>query len=337
VIINVLLRRALCEKNPLSKWVLLGALEVLQGRTPNLTPTMLSQLVNVSQHTEKSNIQPVKPIIPTTLSQLVNVSQHPKESNIPSTKAMKKNPYSEKEISNSIISESVGTQVDSVLKNEQFSDKSTQIRILTKTRDIDVQCMQVAKENKEIQCMPATLTKWIQVKQPKLMSNWSQTLIKVLKHNETQTLSQNYVKNEAQVLPQNNFINEAQTSPHNNVKKSIESPKKDIQESLKPIKNRGHLIRSWKLVEVDDIPKKRRKVNLHQISSESSNSNPSDKMNGRNYSQTDSNASSEDGSEDSPMFYGRPLIERKSKLEVEIPFHPKAKIQDPRLQKHNQK
>ena len=56
VIINVLLRRELYEKNPLSKWVLLGALEILQGRTPNLTPTMLSQLVNASQHTEKSYI-----------------------------------------------------------------------------------------------------------------------------------------------------------------------------------------------------------------------------------------------------------------------------------------
>ena len=45
VFMDILMRRALSESNPLSKWVLLGASEVLQGRTPKLTGTMLSQLV----------------------------------------------------------------------------------------------------------------------------------------------------------------------------------------------------------------------------------------------------------------------------------------------------
>ena len=57
VFLNILLRRALCESNPLSKWVLLGASEVLQGRTPKLTATMLSQLVNVSQQSKEQTKQ----------------------------------------------------------------------------------------------------------------------------------------------------------------------------------------------------------------------------------------------------------------------------------------
>ena len=48
IFMDILLRRALTENNPLSKWILLGASEVLQGRTPKLTATMLSQLVHES-------------------------------------------------------------------------------------------------------------------------------------------------------------------------------------------------------------------------------------------------------------------------------------------------
>ena len=49
VILNILLRRALVEKNSLSRWILLGASEVLQGRNPKLTPQILSQLNDASQ------------------------------------------------------------------------------------------------------------------------------------------------------------------------------------------------------------------------------------------------------------------------------------------------
>ena len=41
VIINILLRRALFESDPLSKWVILAALEVLQDRKVKLTASML--------------------------------------------------------------------------------------------------------------------------------------------------------------------------------------------------------------------------------------------------------------------------------------------------------
>ena len=56
VFMNIILRRALCENDPLSKWVLLGAAEVLQGRTPKLTTTMLSQLVNGSQQFREQGV-----------------------------------------------------------------------------------------------------------------------------------------------------------------------------------------------------------------------------------------------------------------------------------------
>ena len=53
VFMDILMRRALCECNPLSKWVLLGASEVLQGSPTKLTATMLSQLVNMSQQSRE--------------------------------------------------------------------------------------------------------------------------------------------------------------------------------------------------------------------------------------------------------------------------------------------
>ena len=51
---GIILRKALSENNPLSKWILLGASEVLQGRVPKLTPTMLSKLVDTSQQSQVS-------------------------------------------------------------------------------------------------------------------------------------------------------------------------------------------------------------------------------------------------------------------------------------------
>ena len=56
VIINILLRRALCESNPLSKWVILAALEVLQGRKVKLTASMLKQLVKISEQSEEFSL-----------------------------------------------------------------------------------------------------------------------------------------------------------------------------------------------------------------------------------------------------------------------------------------
>ena len=49
LIIDVLLRKALITSDPLSKWVLLGTLEILQERTPRLTPSMLANLHNAQQ------------------------------------------------------------------------------------------------------------------------------------------------------------------------------------------------------------------------------------------------------------------------------------------------
>ena len=46
---NILLRKALTVNDPLSKWILLGATEVLQDRVPRLTPTMLSNLHTAQQ------------------------------------------------------------------------------------------------------------------------------------------------------------------------------------------------------------------------------------------------------------------------------------------------
>ena len=53
VIINILLRRALFESDPLSKWVILAALEVLQDRKVKLTASMLKQLVKISEQSEE--------------------------------------------------------------------------------------------------------------------------------------------------------------------------------------------------------------------------------------------------------------------------------------------
>ena len=50
-----------------------------------------------------------------------------------------------------------------VMIYQQFADKSLQITIYPETKDVDIQCENALKENKEIQCKPTTNTKWIQV------------------------------------------------------------------------------------------------------------------------------------------------------------------------------
>ena len=47
--INILLRKALSVNDPLAKWILLGATEVLQDRVPRLTSSMISDLNNAQQ------------------------------------------------------------------------------------------------------------------------------------------------------------------------------------------------------------------------------------------------------------------------------------------------
>ena len=49
LIINILLRKAISATDPLSKWILLGATEILSDRVPRLTPTMLANLHNAQQ------------------------------------------------------------------------------------------------------------------------------------------------------------------------------------------------------------------------------------------------------------------------------------------------
>ena len=49
LIINILLRKAINATDPLSKWILLGATEILSDRVPRLTPTMLANLHNAQQ------------------------------------------------------------------------------------------------------------------------------------------------------------------------------------------------------------------------------------------------------------------------------------------------
>ena len=49
LIIDVLLRKALSTSDPLSNWILLGTLEILQERVPRLTPSMLANLHNAQQ------------------------------------------------------------------------------------------------------------------------------------------------------------------------------------------------------------------------------------------------------------------------------------------------
>ena len=56
VIINILLRRALFESDPLSKWVLLAALDVLQDKKVKLTASMLNQLVKLSEQSEEFSL-----------------------------------------------------------------------------------------------------------------------------------------------------------------------------------------------------------------------------------------------------------------------------------------
>ena len=60
------------------------------------------------------------------------------------------------------IIRSVGVQVD-MFSKKLFADKSLQIAIYPETKDVDIQCENALKENKEIQCKPTTNTKWIQV------------------------------------------------------------------------------------------------------------------------------------------------------------------------------
>ena len=56
VIINILLRRALFESDPLSKWVILAALDVLQDKKVKLTASMLNQLVKLSEQSEEFSL-----------------------------------------------------------------------------------------------------------------------------------------------------------------------------------------------------------------------------------------------------------------------------------------
>ena len=48
--INILLRKALSVNDPLAKWILLGATEVLQDRVPRLTSSMLSNLYTAQKN-----------------------------------------------------------------------------------------------------------------------------------------------------------------------------------------------------------------------------------------------------------------------------------------------
>ena len=56
VIINILLRRALFESDPLSKWVILAALDVLQDKKIKLSASMINQLVKLSEQSEESSL-----------------------------------------------------------------------------------------------------------------------------------------------------------------------------------------------------------------------------------------------------------------------------------------
>ena len=56
VIINILLRRALFESDPLSKWVILAALDVLQDKKVKLSASMLTQLVKLSEQSEEFSL-----------------------------------------------------------------------------------------------------------------------------------------------------------------------------------------------------------------------------------------------------------------------------------------
>ena len=56
VIINILLRRALFESDPLSKWVILAALDVLQDKKIKLSASMLTQLVKLSEQSEEFSL-----------------------------------------------------------------------------------------------------------------------------------------------------------------------------------------------------------------------------------------------------------------------------------------
>ena len=93
------------------------------------------------------------------LSQLVNLSNKHEEGNT-SRISMDKKLCVGKETPNSALSESVGVQVD-MFSKKQFADKSLQITIYPETKDVDIQCVNALKENKEIQCKPTTNTKWI--------------------------------------------------------------------------------------------------------------------------------------------------------------------------------
>ena len=56
VIMNILLRRALFESDPLSKWVILAALDVLQDKKVKLSASMLTQLVKLSEQSEEFSL-----------------------------------------------------------------------------------------------------------------------------------------------------------------------------------------------------------------------------------------------------------------------------------------
>ena len=56
VIINILLRRALFESDPLSKWVILAALDVRQDKTIKLSASMITQLVKLSEQSEEFSL-----------------------------------------------------------------------------------------------------------------------------------------------------------------------------------------------------------------------------------------------------------------------------------------
>ena len=56
VIINILLRRALFESDPLSKWVILAALDVLQDKKIKLSASMITQLVKLSGQSKETSL-----------------------------------------------------------------------------------------------------------------------------------------------------------------------------------------------------------------------------------------------------------------------------------------
>ena len=59
--LNVLLRRALSEENPLSKWILLGSVEILQGRSLRIPAATLAELASWSTRQSGEEVESCEP------------------------------------------------------------------------------------------------------------------------------------------------------------------------------------------------------------------------------------------------------------------------------------